>query len=57
MRQHHQQQRVIASARQIMDIPAAEQETADPATASITWFAFGHAVILLTLAVHLLTRI
>jgi hypothetical protein len=57
MDSHQQQHRVIACARQIMDVPEEDEPLAENGAVSLAWFAFGHAAILLYLALHMLTRL
>jgi hypothetical protein len=53
----HPQSRVVACARQIMDVPEENEIACDHGVTSLIWFALGHAAILLYLALHLLTRL
>ena len=46
---------LIASARQIMDIPLEDEMNDEEGPLYITWFALGHAAVLLYLALHALT--
>ena len=45
---------LIASARQIMDIPEEEDMQDDEGPLTITWFALGHAAVLLYVALNVL---
>jgi len=45
---------LIASARQIMDIPEEDEMHDEDGPLYITWFALGHAAVLLYLALHVL---
>jgi hypothetical protein len=45
---------LVASARQIMDIPEEDEMHDEDGPLYITWFALGHAAVLLYLALHLL---
>jgi hydrogenase-4 membrane subunit HyfE len=45
---------LVASARQIMDIPEEDEMQDEEAPLYITWFALGHAAVLLYLALHVL---
>ena len=46
---------LIASARQIMDIPLEDEMHDEEGPLYLTWFALGHAAALLYLAFHALT--
>jgi hypothetical protein len=46
---------LVASARQIMDIPEEDDMHDEDGPLYITWFALGHAAVLLYLALHALT--
>jgi hypothetical protein len=46
---------LIASARQIMDIPLEDEMQDEEGPLYLTWFALGHAAVLLYLALHALT--
>src|SRR5690349_11211921 len=45
---------LVASARQIMDIPEEDEMHDEDGPLYITWFALGHAAVLLYLALHAL---
>ena len=45
---------LVASARQIMDIPEEDAMQDEDSPLYITWFALGHAAVLLYLALHAL---
>jgi len=45
---------LIASARQIMDIPEEDAMHEEEAPLTITWFALGHAAVLLYVALNVL---
>ena len=45
---------LVASARQIMDIPEEDEMYDEDGPLHITWFALGHAAVLLYLALHAL---
>jgi hypothetical protein len=45
---------LIASARQIMDLPEEDDMPNEDGPLYITWFALGHAAVLLYLALHAL---
>jgi hypothetical protein len=45
---------LVASARQIMDIPQEDEMHDEDAPLTITWYALGHAAVLLYLALHVL---
>ncbi|MDQ7251460.1 hypothetical protein [Dongia sedimenti] len=46
--------RLVASARQIMDAPADDMDLHAETPLYITWFALGHAAVLLYLGLHAL---
>jgi len=46
--------RLVASARQVMDVPEEGEVFDQDGPLYITWFAFGHAAVLFYLALHAL---
>jgi hypothetical protein len=46
--------KLVASARQIMDIPEEDEMHEEDGPLYITWFALGHAAVLLYLVLHAL---
>jgi len=46
---------LVASARQIMDIPEENEMHDEDGSLTITWYVLGHAAVLLYLALHALT--